>query len=363
MEVYEPFLSEGFVSLACDLCPPTPVKILRDTGASQSLIVADVLPFSDSSYSGTNVLIQGVECGLLSVPLHNIELKSDLVSGPVTVGIRPSLPFPGVHLLLGNDLAGDKVVVNPLVSDTPLLDQVPDSVEQEISDLYPSCAVTRAMAKKAAIESTDTYVDLSDTIFSKLVNDQDSVVTVDSMPPRQTDLLEPNEQGHGTMSRSNLIEEQHNDPEISALFGKALDENEAAKIPNCYYVKNGVLLRKWRPVDSPADEEWKVKHQIVIPKSYRSEILSIAHETPLAGHLGVNKTYDKILNDFFWPGLKADVSKYCKTCHTCQLVGKPNQTIPKSPLQPIPAFDEPFSRILIDCVGPLPKTRSGSEYL
>ena len=45
------------------------------------------------------------------------------------------------------------------------------------------------------------------------------------------------------------------------------------------------------------------------------------------------------------------------------MVGKPNQTIPKSPLQPIPAFKEPFSRIIIDCVGPLPKTKSGSEYL
>ena len=38
------------------------------------------------------------------------------------------------------------------------------------------------------------------------------------------------------------------------------------------------------------------------------------------------------------------------------MVGKPNQTIPKAQLQPIPAFDEPFSRILIDCVGPLPRT-------
>ena len=45
------------------------------------------------------------------------------------------------------------------------------------------------------------------------------------------------------------------------------------------------------------------------------------------------------------------------------MVGKPNQTIPKAPLQPIPAFDEPFSRILIDCVGPLPRTKSGNEYL
>ena len=45
------------------------------------------------------------------------------------------------------------------------------------------------------------------------------------------------------------------------------------------------------------------------------------------------------------------------------MVGKPNQTIPKANLQPIPAFDEPFSRIIIDCVGPLPKTKSGCQYL
>ena len=83
----------------------------------------------------------------------------------------------------------------------------------------------------------------------------------------------------------------------------------------------------------------------------------------MSGHLGINKTYHKIINHFYWPGLKSDVSKYCKTCHTCQMVGKPNQTIPKAQLQPIPAFDEPFSRILIDSVGPLPRTKSGNEYL
>ena len=78
----------------------------------------------------------------------------------------------------------------------------------------------------------------------------------------------------------------------------------------------------------------------------------------MSGHLGINKTHHKIINHFYWPGLKSDVSKYCKTCHTCQMVGKPNQTIPKAQLQPIPAFDEPFSRILIDSVGPLPRTKS-----
>ena len=40
-----------------------------------------------------------------------------------------------------------------------------------------------------------------------------------------------------------------------------------------------------------------------------------------------------------------------------------NQVIPKAGLQPIPAFNEPFSRTIIGCVGPLPKRKSGNEYL
>ena len=84
----------------------------------------------------------------MNVPPHNIFLYSELVIGPVAVAIRSSLPFDGIHLLLGNDLAGAKVVVNPLVCDKPLIDQSPDLVEQEFPDLFPACAVTRAMAKR-----------------------------------------------------------------------------------------------------------------------------------------------------------------------------------------------------------------------
>ena len=123
METYEPFLSDEFVSLSSDYAHSTPIKILRDTGASQSLILADTLPFSEKTSPGTIVIIQSVECGFVNVPLYNIYLSSDLVTGPVIVGIRPSLPFKGVHLLLGYDLAGDKVVVNPLLTNTSCVDQ------------------------------------------------------------------------------------------------------------------------------------------------------------------------------------------------------------------------------------------------
>ena len=84
MEIYEPFVSEGFVSLTSDSAQSIPYKILRDTGASHLLILADTLPFSEKTSFGTSVLIQEVECGFDNVPLHNIYLSSDLVSGPVT---------------------------------------------------------------------------------------------------------------------------------------------------------------------------------------------------------------------------------------------------------------------------------------
>ena len=165
------------------------------------------------------------------------------------------------------------------------------------------------------------------------------------------------------MTMSQLCKEQHSDPRISPLFERALDENEIFQGPVSYYVKNDILMRKWRPPDVSAEGKWTVNHQIVVPRVYRPEILTLAHETPMLDHLGVNKIYHKILNHFYLPGLKSDISQHCNYCHTCQMVGKPNQTIPKAHLQPIPAFDEPFSRIVIDCVGPLPTKKSGCQYL
>ena len=367
MEIFEPFMLNGFVSLSGDNCSPT---ILRDTGASQSLILADILPFSEKTSSGTSVLIQGVECGTVNIPLHHVNLSSDLVTGLVVIGITPSLPFKGVHLLLGNDLPGDKIVVNPRVTDTPNIGQTEDPIEQEIPDLYPSCAVTRAMAKKAILKNSNSDIDLTDTFIGQYFDNEIKKSLDPSLSDTQTDSSmschsSPRfiDHGHDTLSKSQLIQEQQTDPEISKLIFRALPENKISQVPICYYIKNGVLMRKWRPYDVPADDESAVYHQIVVPKSYRHEILSIAHESPMSGHLGINKTYHKIINHFYWPGLKSDVSKYCITCHTCQMVGKPNQTIPKAQLHPIPAFDEPFSRILIDCVGPLPRTKSGNEYL
>lgn len=99
-------------------------------------------------------------------------------------------------------------------------------------------------------------------------------------------------------------------------FEAAVPTEAVSSLSTGFYLKDGVLMRKYTPpCASPADK-WRVSTQVVVPRPYHPEILSLAHENPLAGHLGVRKTYDCILRLFFWPRLKGDVARFCNTCHT-----------------------------------------------
>ena len=122
MEMFEPFIQNGFVLLSDDFSEAKPIRILRDTGSAQSMLLESTLPLSDSTYSGDNVLLKGVDTSLgtyPSAPLHQVYISSSHVNGPVTVGITSLLPIDGIDFLLGNDLAGGKVVANSLVTDMP----------------------------------------------------------------------------------------------------------------------------------------------------------------------------------------------------------------------------------------------------
>ena len=365
-EEFKPFVSEGFVSLESS-SSQVPINILRDTGATQSLLLEGVLPLSVSTSTGESVIAQGIEGGCVNVPLHKVKLVSDLVTGSVVVGTRPTIK--GVSLLLGNDLAGGKVVADPKVTSKPITLVSTEKLEEVIPGIFPSCAVTRAMAKKAQEEpkdckqSTDVLVDLSDTFLNNY--DHDVQNSSDTNPKARVDAEKQDSIDCQDVSllKSKLISEQEDDPELAPLFKLILPPVELDKVPVGYYVRNGVLMRKWRPPNIPASEEWSVVHQIVVPKVYQSEILKLAHESPMGGHLGINKTYNKITKHFYWLQIRHCVAEFCKTCHICQMVGKPNQKIPVAPLKPIPAFEEPFSKVIIDCVGPLPKTKSRNQYL
>jgi hypothetical protein len=76
-------------------------------------------PLSGNISAGANVLLQGVNPCFHSVPLHHINLKSDFVSEQLVGGVRPTLPFEDISLLIGIDMAGDKVIMIPIISEEP----------------------------------------------------------------------------------------------------------------------------------------------------------------------------------------------------------------------------------------------------
>ena len=123
----------------------------------------------------------------------------------------------------------------------------------------------------------------------------------------------------------------------------------------CFYIENGILLRKWMRKDT-------VYQQVVVPIQLRTEVMKMAHEPPTAGHLGVNKTKQRILASFYYPNIFKDVAEFCKTCHICQ-VRRVERPQPKAPLQPILSMGDPFKKVGIDIIGPLDMTQSKMRYI
>lgn len=64
--------------------------------------------------------------------------------------------------------------------------------------------------------------------------------------------------------------------------------------------------------------------QLFVPKGRRQTVLKIAHDGIMAGHLGVKNTKDRKSEDFFCPGITADVKTLVASCDICQ------RTIPKA---------------------------------
>ena len=149
-EEYRPFVSVGSVSLVDSISTSVPVKILRDTGATQTLMSKRTLPFGKSSATGKSIVIQGIEGGFRKVPLHRVNLVSDVVSGSVVVGVLNTLPVKGVSMLLGNDLARRKGIAEPDVVMEPVTSAETDKIEEEKSSVIPSCGVTQAQASTTA---------------------------------------------------------------------------------------------------------------------------------------------------------------------------------------------------------------------
>ena len=250
MENYKPFISEGVVSLVGDENSSQKVKILRDTGATQSLMLDSVLPLTENSFTGANVLISGVEMGVLEVPLHEVNIKSSLINGNIVIGMRPSLPVEGISLILGNDLAGERVMVDPRVVEN----EKTERLAEKFPGIFPASVVTRSVKAKEAIKEqgkeeiglSGTFLENIDGKFEERNKEKaDKALMRNESRNVKENILEKQSESKSVISRQNFIVEQSKDKELLDLFKIALTPVEAEKVSVGYLIKDNILMRKW----------------------------------------------------------------------------------------------------------------------
>ena len=153
-----------------------------------------------------------------------------------------------------------------------------------VPNLFPVCAVTRAQARKLG-----ENVDLCESFMATLDEGEPSSLFPATECEKvncvnESDLFPADKDLSLNVTRDILIDAQRNDPSLTSCLSFV------------FFLDNGVLMRRW----SPDSSEIRVVNQVVVPTDYRAQILSLAHDSSLAGHLGVKKMYHRVLRNFFW---------------------------------------------------------------
>ncbi|XP_076059737.1 uncharacterized protein LOC143036366 [Oratosquilla oratoria] len=151
---------------------------------------------------------------------------------------------------------------------------------------------------------------------------------------------------------------QLDDPSLETVR-RQLQDGTARRVGQgvmTYVRKAGRMYRKF-------ETSREIKHQFIVPERYRQAVFKLGHEAALAGHMGYTKTLNRISKDFFWPGMATDISRWTKSCDTCQRTTDRGRVKP-APLQPLPIIATPFERVAVDIVGPIePRSREGYKYI
>ncbi|GBN80227.1 hypothetical protein AVEN_195408-1 [Araneus ventricosus] len=171
-----------------------------------------------------------------------------------------------------------------------------------VSDLLLSTAAYEALKENIHMHKFESDLDCNECYDT--VKEEMDVPSMDVEASIELISTESDRDGStqvGEESRTSLIESQMSDPTLSDAWEMARTEG------NTYAIKDGVLTY----TEYICGE--KVK-QVVLLKCKRDAVLGVAHEIPLSGHLGEQKTKQRIKYFFFWREIKKDVKEFCQTC-------------------------------------------------
>ncbi len=85
----------------------------------------------------------------------------------------------------------------------------------------------------------------------------------------------------------------------------------------------------------------------------QGEIIACSHDHIMAGHPGIKKTKELVLQEYWWPKMKEDIETYLQACETCQWT-KSSMQAKAALLHPNTIPSQPWTHILVDMITSLP---------
>ena len=356
-----------------------PVKVLRDTGCTGMIVdralVPEVLVIEGSSGS-----LQMVDHTLIDVPLANVYLDSPYYKGHCRVMCVSSPVYP---VIIGNVRGARRMLPDPdwKAEDQPGVrartsggNKDKDNDDNQGGDI-PAWMFRRSNQKteKSAPKERDSKKkpvqpkEIDDRAKRNVkvkegTTDEKCVAgpVVTRAQAKKSDKVHPLKvkEAMSSVDKSTIENLQKKDSTLKKCFDRIgkpiIRENYVGE----FYKKNGLLYRKHQETKTG-----RSFNQLVVPKELRRQVMSVNHESAFSGHLGAKKTEVRILPNFFWPGLRQDVIRFCRSCDVCQRTVK-RGSVKKVPLGSMPLINTPFKRVAVDIVGPIaPPSEAGHRYI
>ena len=344
--------------------------ILLDTGCTWTLVRRDLVP-EGKMIEGTT-LIRCAHGDTVSYPLAEIEIEVEGRRFQVQAGVAANLP---VSVLLGTDvlwltgfLHGGAQEVEEAMAVTTRAQKKRNQEEIAVQASKELLSGTRpSPLEELEDESAGDIVpglEFADDIFVggwervQLSRRQKRANAFLHAPRAGEWEAKEGPTRHSLDLTSEELKELQMGDETLENVRKAV-RGEACSAGIGFFEREGLVYRRWTPPGR--DVDGMSVEQLVLPVQCRCTVLQLAHEIPLAGHMGKTKTARCILQRFYWPTLYKDVAEFCKACSECQKASP--RGVKRAPLIPLPVIDEPFSRIAMDIIGPLPHSHSGNKYV
>ncbi|GFO42458.1 gypsy retrotransposon integrase-like protein 1 [Plakobranchus ocellatus] len=145
-------------------------------------------------------------------------------------------------------------------------------------------------------------------------------------------------------ARMSVMMGTQEDPRILALVDAGRTSRRGGKVVS-FEKARGIVYRRYKDLGRNVDGQ------------------QVAHDSITGAHRGIRRTKDKVLSNFYWPGVDGDVTRYCRSCDVCQWTVK-KDTVPRVPLEKVPLIDTPFKRVAIDLVDPInPPREAGHRFI